>query len=289
MAYYSQVTLALDTNRRCGAQVVPGGQVQLSQILDASNIYFSGGLIPIRERWRITLQIVDPALISIDKEWGLNRYVAGNWMIVNEDFIPDVGENRSGFLTSVVNDIYADSYAVVTADETNLTTFGPIGKIQSCNFTLRETAIDYNGNSVVAFVPLEEEPLFQMFTQEAAPAVGDALFDRQLVGIRMYIKPGFEPVLAEYFIYPTSRLPIAGSAFTQFTCSTQGSCDAEFEAYILSINGGNPLDVGSPAFAFSTVGACNATWNQTGGGSCFPQVFNCSNGETRNYAIPNLA
>jgi len=285
MAFFSQTFITLDPFRRALVVVEPSPDLNFSQILESTNRYYSGSIVVIREQWVIQWEIENQLLIDIDNKWAVPKVYLGSWQILDSNQNPIATPGYSGFCNSITTNIQLDSYAVVTADPDQLTVSGAIGKIQSCNFTLIESAIEINGQPVTAFVPDGTEPLLQFFPQEAPPTVGDSLFYRKLYSLGLYANPGCRPVVADYLIYDINYIPNQSPAFEPFTCATQNTCQTEFDAYILLVNGGNPIDQGNPPQAFSNIGACNAIW-YPGGGSCALYEYTCTSGETRVWYGP---
>jgi hypothetical protein len=272
-----------------------GGLVPLSDIFDGGRRIPYGTSVQITELAVIRTIPTNLSLIDVDLRHYSPRFYIGSWETRNVLFgtgssVPvEYGkpDGLQGYINSFNQQIFNKEMWTMCGKVTpgQFTIWS--GEIDQCNFALEPVVPGLTTFPNSIFQAVNTAGLLKMRSLNEDQSVSSGFFKSQLEEIFIYLNPGAQLASVDYYAYAENFLysDVPTAATTQ--CVLGSDCDAEFDAFIRSINAGEPINtipLAGGFGVFSSQSACDAVPPGIG---CTEYIFTCTDGQNRSYWQPS--
>ena len=285
MAYTSNYSFGVNGTGRQGVLSF-GAKPKLSDVFGGLNPFYLGQSFTIEEVVTIYSSIDDYSLLRSEDRWFEPKQYIGTWQRLNDTAIPQANNNDYGLIRNTIHQMSHCRQFTISADPSNLIQLGDGGRVRQCNLFLEPSTYLIGGTTipVTGFAPVPTESLliYENFTQAAQ--LIDKEYDLWYAGFGLFFYPGMSGISVEIKVGVIDVVYNGAAKWSAPVCGlNKPTCDEEFQAYILTINQGHPIDTvypGSDQYGhYSNQTNCNNDL----GAPCQVSLYTCSDGGTRQF------
>ena len=261
---------------------------KLSEVFGGTNIFYLGSTFIIEEVVTIVSQIDDYTKLRAEDRWFSPKQYIGTYQRLNDVGVPQNEQHDQGLIRTTYHQMSHRSMWTIGANPVTPLQLGDGGRVRQCSLILEPYVFvnPPNPTPIAGFAPVSEPDLLIYENFNQAATIEDRDYSLFFAGLGLYFYDGMSGLRVELKASVINAVYNSAPAWNSPVCKLgQATCDEQFAAYILTINGGFPLDSTNPGIVgggvYSSLGICMSD----GKSVCAARTFTCTNGETRTYYI----
>jgi hypothetical protein len=278
MVYNSEFTFPAGSTGTQGALLLPVAPT-FEQIFSGVPLYYAGSVIQVQEIHTIFTSVTDENVVDVDLNWFQPHQFIGTWQVFGDDTALISEPQSEGYINNTIQKLVFRSLYTVTANALRPTSIGDAFVVSQCNLELEGASVILPPNIVLAVQrPRQIDPLLRGTIYRAPVSLADTEYFPRCKSLGFHIKPGCEVNAI------ATRIAIINDIYNDDLVASPAlcelgapSCDDEFLAFALGVNGGFPPNTPQKQ-VYTSVQACQSSSGQP---VCLPQTFTCTNGDTR--------